>query len=61
MQAGVIAQAPSVALAQLINGSLVNTALWIARDEHPHVRLQEGLQGLELLLQGLKQPVTPAV
>lgn len=61
MQAGVIAQAPSVALAQLINGSLVNTALWIARDEHPHVRLQEGLHGLELLLQGLKQPVTPAV
>lgn len=61
MQAGVIAQPPSVALAQLINGSLVNTALWIARDEHPHVRLQEGLQGLELLLQGLKQPVTPAV
>lgn len=61
MQAGVIAQAPSVALAQLINGSLVNTALWIARDEQPNLRLQEGLQALELLLQGLKQPVTPAV
>ena len=30
MQAGVIAQAPSVALAQLINGSLVNTALWLS-------------------------------
>lgn len=61
MQAGVIAQAPSVALAQLINGSLVNTALWIARDDQPNLRLQEGLQALELLLQGLKQPVTPAV
>lgn len=61
MQAGVIVQAPSVALAQLINGSLVNTALWIARDEQPNLRLQEGLQALELLLQGLKQPVTPAV
>lgn len=61
MQAGVIAQAPSVALAQLINGSLINTALWIARDEQPNLRLQEGLQALELLLQGLKQPVTPAV
>lgn len=61
MQAGVIQQAPSVALAQLINGSLVNTALWIARDEQPNLRLQEGLQSLELLLQGLKQPVTPAV
>ncbi|WP_219267614.1 TetR/AcrR family transcriptional regulator [Pseudomonas sp. Xaverov 259] len=61
MQAGVIAQAPSVALAQLINGSLVNTALWIARDDQPNLRLQEGLQALELLLQGLKHPVTPAV
>lgn len=61
MQAGVIAQAPSVALAQLINGSLINTALWIARDEQPNLRLREGLQALELLLQGLKQPVTPAV
>ncbi|MBW4968401.1 TetR/AcrR family transcriptional regulator, partial [Pseudoalteromonas sp. CR1] len=28
MQTGAILQAPSVALAQLINGSLVNTALW---------------------------------
>lgn len=61
MQAGVIAQVPSVALAQLINGSLVNTALWIARDDQPNLRLQEGLQALELLLQGLKQPVIPAV
>ncbi|WP_438866732.1 TetR/AcrR family transcriptional regulator [Pseudomonas sp. L1(2025)] len=60
MQAGVMAQAPSVALAQLINGSLINTALWIARDDQPNLRLQEGLQALELLLQGLKQPVTPA-
>jgi hypothetical protein len=41
----------------LINGSLVNTALWIARDEHPGERLEEGLLGLELLLQGLRQPI----
>lgn len=61
MQTGAILQAPSVALAQLINGSLVNTALWIARDEHPIERLEEGLSSLELLLQGLKQPITPAV
>ncbi|CAM3153695.1 TetR/AcrR family transcriptional regulator [Pseudomonas fluorescens] len=57
MQTGAILQAPSVALAQLINGSLVNTALWIARDEHPGERLEEGLLGLELLLQGLRQPI----
>jgi len=53
MHAGVIHHAPSVALAQLINGSLVNTALWIARDEHPGDRLEQGLQALELLLRGL--------
>ncbi|MCM2381137.1 TetR/AcrR family transcriptional regulator [Pseudomonas marginalis] len=53
MQTGVIRPAPSTALAQLINGSLVNTALWIARDEHPGERLEQGLQGLELLLRGL--------
>ncbi|MBK5476680.1 TetR/AcrR family transcriptional regulator [Pseudomonas sp. TH21] len=55
MHNGVIPQAPSAALAQLINGSLVNTALWIARDAHPGERLEEGLQSLELLLRGLKQ------
>ena len=53
MQTGVIRPAPSTALAQLINGSLVNTALWIARDERPGDRLEQGLQALELLLRGL--------
>ncbi|WP_026136651.1 TetR/AcrR family transcriptional regulator [Pseudomonas sp. CBZ-4] len=57
MQAGVIHPVPSQALAQLINGSLVSTALWIARDEDPDARLKEGLLGLELLLRGLT--VTP--
>ncbi|MBO0494169.1 TetR/AcrR family transcriptional regulator [Pseudomonas sp. Marseille-Q1929] len=54
MHAKVIHPAPSQALAQLINGSLVSTALWIARDEDPDARLQEGLLSLELLLGGLK-------
>ncbi|WP_028619829.1 TetR/AcrR family transcriptional regulator [Pseudomonas canadensis] len=53
MQAEAIPCVPSLALAQLINGSLVSTALWIARDEHPDERLEQGLQGLELLLRGL--------
>ena len=57
MQDGVIHPVPSQALAQLINGSLVSTALWIARDEDPDARLKEGLLGLELLLRGLT--VTP--
>ena len=54
MQAKVIHPVPSQSLAQLINGSLVSTALWIARDENPDARLQEGLLSLELLLGGLK-------
>ena len=58
MQAGVVHPVPSQALAQLINGSLVSTALWIARDADPDARLKEGLLGLELLLRGLK--LTPA-
>ncbi|MGH2419752.1 TetR/AcrR family transcriptional regulator [Pseudomonas sp. C 49-2] len=53
MQTEAIPCVPSLALAQLINGSLVSTALWIARDEHPDERLEQGLQGLELLLRGL--------
>jgi len=54
MAAGIIEQAPSHALARLINGSLLDTALWIARDPQPAERLPEALQGLELLLRGLK-------
>ena len=57
MQAGAVPHVPSLALAQLINGSLVSTALWIARDEHPDERLEQGLLGHELLLRGLS--ITP--
>ncbi|WP_339532885.1 TetR/AcrR family transcriptional regulator [Pseudomonas mucidolens] len=54
IQAGVIEPAPSQALARLINGSLVDAALWIARDDQAGERLEQALQGLELLLRGLK-------
>ncbi|SDU98395.1 TetR/AcrR family transcriptional regulator [Pseudomonas mucidolens] len=54
IQAGFIEPAPSQALARLINGSLVDAALWIARDEQAGERLEQALQGLELLLRGLK-------
>ncbi|MFC6336296.1 TetR family transcriptional regulator [Pseudomonas sp. CCM 7891] len=54
MNASIIEQAPSQALARLINGSLVDTALWIAQSPQPDKRLEEALQGLELLLRGLK-------
>lgn len=54
MQTGLIEQAPSLALARLINGSLVDTAQWIAHDAQPDERLEQALQGLDLLLRGLK-------
>lgn len=57
MDAGIIEQAPSHALARLINGSLVDTALWIARDEGAGGRLNDALQSLDLLLRGLKPKV----
>ncbi|SFQ81141.1 transcriptional regulator, TetR family [Pseudomonas sp. NFPP07] len=54
MQAGLVVNAPSEALARLINGSLLDASLWIARDEHLGQRLQQALAGLEALLQGLR-------
>ncbi|WP_404916601.1 hypothetical protein [Porphyromonas gingivalis] len=44
-------------MARLINGSLVSASLWIAQDQRPGERLEEALQGLELLLRGLKAHV----
>lgn len=56
VEAGLITPAPSQALARLINGSLVDAALWIAAAEQPGQRLQQTLQALELLLRGLQPP-----
>ncbi|PNV94622.1 TetR/AcrR family transcriptional regulator [Pseudomonas protegens] len=56
IEAGLITPAPSQALARLINGSLVDAALWIAAAEQPGQRLQQALQALELLLRGLQPP-----
>ncbi|MBF0643737.1 MULTISPECIES: TetR/AcrR family transcriptional regulator [Pseudomonas] len=56
VEAGLITPAPSQALARLINGSLVDAALWIAAAEQPGQRLQQALQALELLLRGLQPP-----
>lgn len=53
-EAGIISPAPSQALARLVNGSLVDTALWIAADAAPGQRLEQALQDLELLLRGLR-------
>ncbi|MFS1292163.1 TetR/AcrR family transcriptional regulator [Pseudomonas piscis] len=53
-ETGIISPAPSQALARLVNGSLVDTALWIAADAAPGQRLEQALLGLELLLRGLR-------
>ncbi|UZE33040.1 TetR family transcriptional regulator [Pseudomonas sp. B21-059] len=55
IQEQVIEPASPQALARLINGSLVEAALWIAAAEQPEARLDESLQGLELLLRGLRR------
>lgn len=53
IQAQVIAVVEPRALARLINGSLVEAALWIAAAPEPHQRLNEALNALQLLLRGL--------
>ncbi|OTA20292.1 MtrR protein [Xenorhabdus beddingii] len=41
-------------LACLINGSLIEAALWIADDADPEVKLSKALSAFDLLLEGLK-------
>ncbi|MGC5702155.1 TetR/AcrR family transcriptional regulator [Pseudomonas sp. NFXW11] len=54
-EAGLISAAGGPALARLINGSLVEAALWIAAAEQPEPHLEQALAALELLLRGLRQ------
>ncbi len=56
MDQGVIEPAPLQALARLINGSLVESAFWIAQDAEGGPRLAQALQALDLLLRGLRRP-----
>ena len=60
MQAQVVEPAAPLALARLINGSLVEAALWIANAEQPAQKLEESLGGLHLLLRGLRREGAPA-
>lgn len=61
LQDQVIAAVAPRALARLINGSLVEAALWIAAEPQPQQRLSEALNALQLLLRGLRanQPHSP--
>ena len=54
MVQGRISPADPNALARMIHGGLVESAFWIAGDNGP-ARLEQALQALELLLQGLRR------
>lgn len=53
MDQDLIEAAAPQALARLINGSLVESAFWIAQDAGDGPRLAQALQALDLLLRGL--------
>jgi AcrR family transcriptional regulator len=53
MDQDLIEAAAPQALARLINGSLVESAFWIAQDAEDGPRLAQALQALDLLLRGL--------
>lgn len=53
MDQDLIEAAAPQALARLINGSLVESAFWIAQDAKDGPRLAQALQALDLLLRGL--------
>ncbi|AOM41578.1 TetR/AcrR family transcriptional regulator [Xenorhabdus hominickii] len=53
METGTIKKGDSATLARLINGSLVDAALWIADGENPNERLINAIQNIDLLLYGL--------
>ncbi len=54
MQAGRIRQADPEALAQLINGALVDAALWVAASSDQHAALERALKATDMLLDGLE-------
>jgi AcrR family transcriptional regulator len=63
MADGTIARTDAEALARMVNGALVDAALWIARTADPETRLAAALDALDVLLDGLRRPgltATPA-
>lgn len=54
IEARVIVPGAPQALARLINGALVEAALWIANAAQPADKLEESLVALQLLLRGLR-------
>jgi AcrR family transcriptional regulator len=56
MADGVVREGDAETLAHMINGALVDAALWIAEANDPVPRLTNAIGNLDLLLSGLKAP-----
>jgi AcrR family transcriptional regulator len=56
MADGVVREGDAETLAHMINGALVDAALWIAEATDPAPRLAKAIGNLDLLLSGLKAP-----
>ncbi|MNJ78455.1 hypothetical protein D3C77_762150 [compost metagenome] len=56
MTARIVDDADPQALARLVNGSLTDSAFWIADAPDETPRLEHALQALDLLLRGLLRP-----
>ncbi|PHM39421.1 hypothetical protein Xmau_02763 [Xenorhabdus mauleonii] len=54
MEEGQITTVSPHILARFINGGLMDTALWIAKSQHPDKALSDALDSLDTLLNGLK-------
>lgn len=61
MDQGIVARTDPEALARMVNGALVDAALWIARAPDPQPRLEAALAALATMLDGLRRtPVSDA-
>lgn len=56
MENEVVRRGDAETLAHMINGALVDAALWIAEADDPAPRLAKAVANLDLLLSGLKAP-----
>lgn len=59
IEKGIVRGGDPEILARLINGALVDAALWIAEGEAPDERLTGAIKDLRLLLSGLEAPTGP--
>ncbi len=59
MDEGMITATSPEVLARLINGGLMDAALWIANSDNPFADLPQALDGLDILLDGLKANKSP--